>query len=239
MPTQAASIKKSRAADRATAQADHARPKRDKAARIHPSRAQSPPTPSTRTPSLQEPPGVSAALATLRQQRGLSLDELSRQSGVSKSMLSQIERNQTNPTIAIVWRLANALGVEMGALIEGTAKASAPIISLVSAHHTPTMRSPDGKCELRILGPIDLAGRFEWYELTVQPGGALRSEAHEPGSREHLTVLSGSLRVQSGDDVQQVAVQETIRYAADAPHAITNLGKSKASALLVVLHPPQ
>jgi XRE family transcriptional regulator, regulator of sulfur utilization len=188
--------------------------------------------------SLQ-PPSVGAALAALRQQRGLSLDELSRQSGVSKSMLSQIERNQTNPTIAIVWRLANALGVEMGELIAGTAKASAPAINLVSAHHTPTMRSPDGKCELRILGPIDLAGRFEWYELTIQPGGALHSEPHEPGSREHLTVMSGTLRVQSGDGVKQVVRQETIRYAADVPHAITNTGKSEASALLVVLHPPQ
>jgi len=186
-----------------------------------------------------EPPSVGAALASLRQRHGLSLDELSRQSGVSKSMLSQIERNQTNPTIAIVWRLANALGIEMSELIAGNAKASIPSINLVSAHHTPTMRSPDGKCELRILGPIELAGRFEWYELTVHAGGALKSEAHEPGSREHLTVLSGTLRVQSGDAIQQVASEETVRYAADVPHSITNQSKSKASALLVVLHPPQ
>lgn len=194
---------------------------------------------SAQVKQSSQPPSVGAALAALRQQHGLSLDELSRQSGVSKSMLSQIERNQTNPTIAIVWRLANALGVEMGELIAGTAKASAPTISLVSAHLTPTMRSPDGKCELRILGPIDLAGRFEWYELTIQSGGSLQSEPHEPGSREHLTVMSGSLRVQSGDGVKQVAAQETIRYAADVPHAITNTGKSQALALLVVLHPPQ
>ena len=100
---------------------------------------------SAQVKQSSQPPSVGTALAALRQQHGLSLDELSRQSGVSKSMLSQIERNQTNPTIAIVWRLANALGVEMGELIAGTAKASAPTISLVSAHLTPTMRSPDGK----------------------------------------------------------------------------------------------
>jgi XRE family transcriptional regulator, regulator of sulfur utilization len=207
-----------------------------------PARSKKPRTESVKSARAKrslEPPSVSAALAALRQQRGLSLDELSRQSGVSKSMLSQIERNQTNPTIAIVWRLANALDVDMGELIAGTAKAIAPTISLVSAHLTPTMRSPDGKCELRILGPIDLAGRFEWYELTIKPGGSLQSEPHEPGSREHLTVMSGSLRVQSGDGVKQAAAQETIRYAADVPHAITNTGKSQAVALLVVLHPPQ
>jgi len=99
------------------------------------------------------------------------------------------------------------------------------------------MRSPDEKCELRILGPVELAGRFEWYELTLQPGGALRSEAHPPGSREHLTLLSGQVSVMSGDGIQQITAEETARYAADIPHAIINEGRSKAVALLVVLHP--
>jgi transcriptional regulator with XRE-family HTH domain len=57
-----------------------------------------------------EPPRVGAALQALRGSRGLSLDDLSKRAGVSKSMLSQIERNQANPTVAVVWRLANALG---------------------------------------------------------------------------------------------------------------------------------
>lgn len=188
---------------------------------------------------MSEPPSVSAALSELRQQRGLSLDALARQSGVSKSMLSQIERNQTNPTIAIVWRLANALDIEMGLLLAGASKGAIPTITLVPSHLTPTMRGADGKCELKILGPIDLAGRFEWYELTIAAGGSLKSDAHEPGSREHLTVISGSLSVASGDSVQPVAAQETARYAADLPHSISNSGKSRAIALLVVLHPSQ
>ena len=66
-----------------------------------------------------EPPRVGATLAGLRQARALSLDELSRQAGVSKSILSQIERNQANPTVAVVWRLANALGVTMAELLSG------------------------------------------------------------------------------------------------------------------------
>ena len=56
------------------------------------------------------PPQVGVALAALREQRSLSLDDLSRQAGVSKSMLSQIERGQANPTVAVVWRLATAFG---------------------------------------------------------------------------------------------------------------------------------
>jgi mannose-6-phosphate isomerase-like protein (cupin superfamily) len=151
-------------------------------------------------------------------------------------MLSQIERNQANPTVAVVWRLANALRVDLSELLGGE-RPSAPAIEVVPAHGTPGMSSPDGLCKLRILGPIDLAGQFEWYELTVQPGGALESAAHEPGSREHLSVLSGALEVSAGQVTQKLKSGETARYAVDGPHAIRNHGKQPASALLVVLHP--
>jgi transcriptional regulator with XRE-family HTH domain len=183
-----------------------------------------------------QPPRVGTTLAALRQQRGLSLDELSRQAGVSKSMLSQIERGQANPTVAVVWRLASALGVPLAELL-GETRPAEPLLATVPAHATPLMLSPDGKCELRILGPIDLAGRFEWYALTVQPGGTLASEPHEPGSREHLTVQAGALEVSAGAESARLRLGETARYAVDVPHRIHNPGKSAAQALLVVLHP--
>lgn len=183
-----------------------------------------------------EPPRVGATLQALRQAQGLSLDELSRRAGVSKSMLSQIERNQANPTVAVVWRLANALRVELSELLSG-ARSNAPAIETVAAHATPGLNSPDGLCHLRILGPIDLAGQFEWYELSIKPGGALESAPHEPGSREHLSVLSGSLEVSAGGAEQCVKAGETARYAVDGPHAIRNRSKQLASALLVVIHP--
>jgi len=189
----------------------------------------------TRSSAASEPPRVGDTLAALRQQQALSLDELSRKAGVSKSMLSQIERNQANPTVAVVWRLANALGVAVGELL-GSGKPAAPAIVTVPAHGLPSLRSPDGKCELRILGPIELAGQFEWYELHVAAGGALESQPHEPGSREHLTVLSGALEVMSGEERARLRHGETARYAADKPHAIRNTAKTAASALLVVLH---
>ena len=182
-----------------------------------------------------EPPRVGATLQPLRQAQGRSLDELSRRAGVSKSMLSQIERNQANPTVAVVWRLANALRVELSELLGGE-RPAAPSIEMVAAHATPGLSSPDGLCRLRILGPIDLAGNFEWYELTVQPGGALESAAHEPGSREHLSVLSGELEVNASGSRQMVKTGETARYAVDGAHAIRNLSKKAATALLVVLH---
>lgn len=186
---------------------------------------------------VPEPPRVGETLAGLRQERGLSLDELSRQAGVSKSMLSQIERNQANPTVAVVWRLSNALGVPMAQLLDGAPKPAAPAIATVPSHATPALRTPDGRGELRILGPIELAGQFEWYELTLQPGGALESQPHEPGSREHLSVLDGTLQVESADARCVLQVGETARYAVDQPHAIRNPGQTPSKALLVVVHP--
>ncbi len=183
-----------------------------------------------------EPPRVGAALAGLRQAASLSLDDLSKRAGVSKSMLSQIERNQANPTVAVVWRLANALGVEMTELLGGE-RAATPAIDTVAAHATPGLTSPDGLCKLRILGPIELAGQFEWYELSVQPGGVLDSAGHEAGSREHLSVLAGSLQVSALGLSTKLKTGETARYAVDGPHAIRNLGRTTATALMVVLHP--
>jgi transcriptional regulator with XRE-family HTH domain len=179
---------------------------------------------------------VGASLSALREQHGLSLDELSRRAGVSKSMLSQIERAQANPTVAVVWRLANALGVPIGDLLGRAQRPVAPQIEHVPAHATPAMGNADGSANLRILGPIDLAGRFEWYELSVVPGGALVSEAHEPGSREHLSVQSGVLEVTAGGQTVRVKAGETARYAADQHHAIRNAGRHAASALLAVIH---
>lgn len=185
-----------------------------------------------------EPPRVGDTLATLRQAQALSLDELSRKAGVSKSMLSQIERAQANPTVAVVWRLANALGVPIAELL-GSAPAApaAPAIAWVPTQATPSLRSADGLCELRILGPVEMAGQFEWYELRLQPGGVLDSQPHEPGTREHLTVASASMELRAGEAVQKLKVGETARYPADCVHSIRNIGKAPASAWLVVIHP--
>jgi transcriptional regulator with XRE-family HTH domain len=188
-------------------------------------------------PEAHEPPRVGETLAALRQARSLSLDELSRQAGVSKSMLSQIERNQANPTVAVVWRLANALNVPLSEFLGGPQGPAEPDIATVPAHATPTLGSPDGLCELRILGPIELAGQFEWYTLTVQGGGVLASQPHEPGSREHLSVLEGTLEVEAGSSRTRLKKGETARYAADQAHAIRNPLKGPAVAMLVVLHP--
>ncbi|WP_338844671.1 XRE family transcriptional regulator [Massilia sp. W12] len=181
------------------------------------------------------PPEVGLALQRLRQARGLTLEDLSRIAGVSKSMLSQIEREKANPTIAITWRLANALGVGIGELLSAPSTPEEHI-RLLEAHETPTLPGSHAGYNLRILGPMELAGRFEWYELQLAPKGELLSSAHDPGTQEHLTVLSGSLEVEAGGSSKKLKTGASARYSADVAHAIRNPGKTEARALLVVVH---
>ena len=181
------------------------------------------------------PPEVGATLQRMRLARGLTLEDLSRIAGVSKSMLSQIEREKANPTIAITWRLANALGVQIGELLSSEVRA-VDLIRVVDAHEIPTLPGSHAGYSLRILGPMDLAGKYEWYELTLQPGGELASQAHDPGTNEHLTVVTGTVELEVGAEKRKIKHGATARYPADQNHAIRNAGKTEAKALLVVVH---
>ncbi|MEK6346455.1 MAG: XRE family transcriptional regulator [Burkholderia sp.] len=180
------------------------------------------------------PPRVGETIQRLRNERKLTLDDLSRAAGVSKSMLSEIERDKANPTIAVAWRLTNALGISLDELF--APPKSPETIRVDGQHDIPTLAGHDGQYQLRVWGPIELAGRFEWYELTLPAGGALVSNAHEPGTREHLTVLAGAVEIEAGSQARRLKTGETARYAADAPHAIRNAGRGEAKALLIVIH---
>jgi len=184
---------------------------------------------------VNAPPEIGATLQKMRLQRGLTLEDLSRVAGVSKSMLSQIEREKANPTIAITWRLANALGVGIGTLLTGQTP-DAAAIQTVEAHETPTLPGNHAGYVMRILGPMELAGKFEWYELTLAPNGELASGAHDPGTVEHLTLLHGTMELEVGSEKKKLKTGSTARYPGDRDHVIRNAGKTEARALMVVIH---
>jgi transcriptional regulator with XRE-family HTH domain len=189
---------------------------------------------TTSVPASAAPPRVGERIQRLRAERRMTLDDLSRAAGVSKSMLSEIERDKANPTIAVAWRLTNALGVSLDSLF--TPPKPPEAIAVSRPHEIPTLNGHEARYQLRVWGPIELAGKFEWYELTLQPGGALVSNAHEPGTREHLTVLQGSIEIEAASTTKRLKAADTARYVADEPHAIRNAGKGEARALLVVIH---
>lgn len=189
--------------------------------------------------SRNAPPDVGEKIKLLRKEKKLTLEQLSGKSGVSKSMLSQIERGRTNPTLAILWSLTRSLDIELADLLNrpDTKEKPAHKLDAVRAHQTPEIQSADGKCILRILGPIDLVAKTEWYDMTLEKSGILDSDGHGEGTMEHLTVLEGRLEVGNGARTLILETGDTARYDADIPHHIRNIGKDVARALLLVLSP--
>jgi len=189
-------------------------------------------------PSLRSPlPAIGPHLQAIRKERRLSLDELAAASGVSRSMLSQIERGLTNPTLAILWNVTQALNLDLAELMGVTSSARQPGIEVTQPSFTPQIQTEDALCTLRILSPPQAAGGVEWYDLTILPGGALVSQPHLRGAVEHLTVREGEIAVTSGGANQIVSPNSTARYAADLPHALRNKGAIAAKAFLVVVNP--
>ena len=170
----------------------------------------------------------------LRAQSGWSLDALAKASGVSRSMLSQIERQRANPTLVVALRIARAFGVELGELLRLPGVSSR--ITVIRAGDRAYHYRSDKDCSLRTLSPLNLEKDVEMYEVRLQPGGALRSSAHFEGTREYLTVAKGQVRVESAGEGDDLVVGDSASYRADMPHAILNQGKSEAVAFLVVIY---
>src|SRR6476659_9657775 len=137
-------------------------------------------------------------LKELRQERGWSLEALERSSGVSRSMLSQIERARANPTLGVTFRIARAFGMSIGELVE-TPGATSSINIIRSNDHAYHYRS-DKHCVIRTLSPLNLEKDVEFYEVQLAEGGELRSSAHFEGTREFITVQKGRIRIEYGAD---------------------------------------
>jgi len=188
----------------------------------------------TSTPAEAIHRHLGSRVKQLRAQRGWSLEGLATASGVSRSMLSQIEREQANPTLAVTLRIARAFGLSLGELLEMPGAASS--VTVIRADdHTYHYRS-DQDCRIRTLSPLNLEKDVEFYEIRLQPGGALRSAPHFEGTREFLTVQKGHVRVESGGDSLDLNPGDSGSYRADVEHAIVNAAKTEAVVFLIVIY---
>jgi transcriptional regulator with XRE-family HTH domain len=168
----------------------------------------------------------------LRKAYNLSLGELSEQSGVAKSIISQIERNETNPTLSTVVKLSRALDTTVDEVLRGETQ------SLFIEHQqksaVPILESQDGLCRLAIAGPLNLIDFFQWYDFHAKPSGVLESSPHPAGTIEHLYVVTGELEVTTGGETRIVRSGEALRYRADVPHKIVNVGGTTAHAVMML-----
>jgi len=169
----------------------------------------------------------------LRKAYNLSLSELAEQSGVAKSIISQIERNETNPTLATIWRLSQALDISIDRVLSSAD--DEPFIQKSSRADTPILVSDDGKMRLAIIGWIKTVEWLQWYDVQAEPGAVLDSDSHQRGSVECLSVLEGEFEVEVGGVVQQARTGESLRYRCDRPHTVRCIGNAPGRAVMVCI----
>jgi len=190
--------------------------------------------PCAQTDALTEKLGQT--ILRLRTADKMSLGDLSELSGVAKSMISQIEKNETNPTLATMSRLSQALGTSVEAIVAQD-NALPALVAKAEIKDTPVLFSEDGLCKLRIIGSVDTVQFAQWYDFTAEIGGKLISSPHPAGSVENLSVLKGELRISVGEagheESWSAKAGETLRYRADRPHKIENIGNTAAHATMV------
>lgn len=194
--------------------------------------------PQTRKPAARDAESDGSAFCRrvkeMRAQRGWSLETLAHASGVSRSMLSQIERNRANPTLAVTLRIAHAFGVGINEMV--AAPGATSTVEVIRAADRAYHYRSDEQCRVRTLSPLHLEKDVEFYEVRLGPGGALRSSPHYRGTREFLTVQKGRVRVESGDDSDELEAGDSASYRADVRHALVNTGRGEAVIILVDIY---
>jgi transcriptional regulator with XRE-family HTH domain len=175
---------------------------------------------------------LGATIQRLRKAYNMSLGDLSEHSGVAKSIISQIERNETNPTLSTVMKLSRALDTTVDEVLRSETRSL--FIDHQSKSGIPMLESQDGLCRLAIAGPLNLVDFFQWYDFHAKPKGVLESSPHPTGTIEHLYLVTGELEVTTGGETKTLKQGEALRFRADVPHKIVNIGGGNAHAVMML-----
>ena len=167
-----------------------------------------------------------------RRHRDLSLESLALLSGVSRSMISKIERAEVTPSTTVLSRLAEALGVTFSRLM---APATEREVLHIPAARQPVLRDESSGFLRRCLSPV-LPGRGIDWVLNTLPPGAETGEfvAHRRGVSEYIYVLKGKLRAAVGDKIILLNIGDSLYFEADAGHSFTNIAPEPCEYFLVI-----
>lgn len=173
-------------------------------------------------------------LHELRNARHLTLEQLSRTSGVSRAMLWQIEQGRSVPTIKVLARVAEALGVPVSAFLDRDLRNAAVVLRARDARR---LTSSDGQTVSRALFPFAGVHDVEFYELCLRAGAIETADPHPPGACENLVVAQGRAQIDVAGHSHVLETGDALYFAADVAHAYRNIGEHMAVLYLVVSHP--
>jgi len=178
---------------------------------------------------------IGPRVKALREAGSLSLRDLAERSGVSAPMLSQVERGETSPTLAVAARIASGLDLRLSQLLRLDEGGS---VSIVRARERRKGGSARSGHTFEILTPPLPGQRAELSRHLLgagaQTGGAGDAPMHEPGSREVALVESGAVVLDIDGERHQLRAGDTVTFDADLPHHFENPGPGEAAILAVV-----
>ena len=176
---------------------------------------------------------VSVNLKLLREKRKLSLDALAKETGVSKSMLGQIERGDVNPTISTVWKIANGLKISFTELMNRPETE----YEMIDSGLLEPLVEDGGKFRNFTMFPFDSKRRFEIFYIEIDAGSQLQAEPHPTGAQEFMTVFSGELTVTVNGETFRIRKGCSFRFRADSPHGYQNTGSEVCHLSMVICYP--
>lgn len=186
-----------------------------------------------RSPSAElETRDLGSRLRQLRQQKGLTIEALSRKSGISVGLLSQLERGQGNPSLATITKVSAALGIQIGSFFPEVVQRR----RVVRKNERKILEFSGPGLKYELLTP-DLTGRIEllWIEVPPLYSGEQHPFVHE--GEETGVVLKGELEVRVGDEVYHLREGDSITYPCNIPHWTRNPARQK-TVLVWAISPP-
>lgn len=187
---------------------------------------------------------IAARVRELRAATGLSLDALALASGVSRSMISLVERGEANPSAVLLDKLATALGVPLAALFDAPATASRAALAargpVARRRDQRVWRDPGSGYARRNVSPADVPQPMQVVEVRFPPGGRV---AFETGVRDRrvyqqVWVLAGAIEVTTGSTRHALAEGDCLAMTLDEPTMFHNPGRKAARYAVVVASEP-
>jgi transcriptional regulator with XRE-family HTH domain len=172
------------------------------------------------------------AVKQQREAAGFSLRVLAARSGISSSMISDIERGAKSPTVTTLVRIAQALAVTAAVLIDGGTD-PAPRIRVLRRGEGKSGEHP---AHWESLGPAAPGSRIDFVRYQIPPSTVLGpSAAHASGTVEHMHVATGTVRVTVGDETAELAAGDSCSCRTDAPHGVENPDPSIEALIYLIV----
>lgn len=175
---------------------------------------------------------IAKNIKEIRESKKITLDAAAKLTGVSRSMLAQIERGEVNPTISVLWKIANGYKTSFTSLLNQSEDAHL----LIKSEDVTPLFEGDGLYINRPAFPFQDHTQFETYVIEILKGGCLNAQPHMKGTEEYLTVFSGELEVMAGNESFQIKKGDSLRFRADVEHAYRNIGDETVHLHMIIYY---